>query len=46
MDSGGCDEVCKNTIGSFDCACNVSRYYEVGPDRVSCVGKITSVNST
>ena len=32
----GCDQVCINTVGSFQCSCN--RGYTLNPDRIMCSG--------
>ena len=35
--NGGCGQICTNTIGSFDCSCNLG--YELNSNRFSCDGK-------
>ena len=35
--SGGCIEICNNTIGSFECSCNTG--FEFGSDGFQCLGK-------
>ena len=38
--NGGCDQMCTNTIGSYECSCNVG--YELY-DGNTCIGKETMV---
>ena len=33
----GCQHICKNTFGSFDCSCNPG--YTLNSDNKSCIGK-------
>ena len=35
--NGGCNQVCTNTIGSFECSCNTG--YELSANPLICVGK-------
>ena len=35
--NGGCEQVCNNTDGSFECSCNLG--YSLSSDRTSCIGK-------
>ena len=35
--SGGCDQICNNMIGSFDCSCNTG--FELGSDGFQCLGE-------
>ncbi|XP_066549187.1 tolloid-like protein 2 isoform X1 [Amia ocellicauda] len=47
-DSGGCEQRCVNTLGSFKCACDPG--YELAPDKRSCEaacgGFLTKLNGT
>ena len=36
-DSGGCQQICTNTNGSFECSCNQG--YSLSSDRTTCIGK-------
>ena len=38
--NGRCQENCSDTNGSFVCSCYTSGF-EVGPDMLACVGKIS-----
>lgn len=40
--NGGCDHICKNKQGSFECRCKVG--YKLTSDRKTCIGKITLCN--
>lgn len=35
--SGGCGQICNNTVGSFECSCNAG--FELGSDGFLCLGK-------
>ena len=35
--SGGCEQICTNTDGSFECSCNPG--YSLSSDRTNCIGK-------
>ena len=35
--SGGCGQICNNTIGSFECSCNTG--FELGSDGFLCLGE-------
>ena len=39
LNNGGCDQVCDNSVGSFQCSCN--RGYRLNLDRMTCSGRIT-----
>ena len=39
LNSGGCDQLCNNTIGSFQCSCNSG--YTLNGDGITCSGRIT-----
>ena len=40
--NGGCNQICTNTIGSFECSCNTG--YELSSNPLTCVGEyITTV---
>ena len=36
-DTDGCDQVCTNTPGSFECSCNGG--YVLNNDQITCSGK-------
>ena len=36
LNSDGCDQVCTNTLGSFQCGCN--RGYTLNADEITCSG--------
>ena len=40
--NGGCEQVCTNTIGSFECSCN--RGFSLSSDGVNCNGKKAKLN--
>ena len=42
LNSGGCDQLCNNTIGSFQCSCNSG--YTLNGDGITCSGRITDVS--
>ena len=35
--NGGCQQICNNTIGSFNCSCDIG--YSLMPDGFNCSGK-------
>ena len=35
--NGGCQQICNNTIGSFNCSCGIG--YSLMPDGFNCSGK-------
>ena len=35
--NGGCEQICTNTDGSFECSCNQG--YSLSSDRTNCIGK-------
>ena len=36
--NGGCEQVCTNTVGSFECSCNPG--FNVSSDGANCIGKM------
>ena len=41
VSNGGCDHICTNTAGSFQCSCNQG--YGLGSDGSSCTGKQSTI---
>ena len=37
VEENGCDQICINTDGSFECACNTG--YVLDEDNISCISK-------
>ena len=35
--NGGCEQICNNTVGSFECSCNQG--YSLSSDGTNCIGK-------
>ena len=40
VNNGGCEQICTNTIGSFNCTCNAG--FELAYDRRTCNGESQS----
>ena len=40
LNNGDCDQICNNTVGSFQCSCN--RGYRLNLNRMTCSGRITA----
>ena len=41
--NGGCEQVCTNTIGSFECSCNPG--FNVSSNGANCIGKMVQLNA-
>ena len=41
--SGGCGQICNNTMGSFECSCNAG--FELGSDGFLCLGEDNNSNT-
>ena len=39
--NGGCEQVCTNTVGSFECSCNQG--FSLSSDGANCNGKKMSI---
>ena len=37
--NGGCEQTCRNTIGSFECLCDASELHMLAPDGRTCHSK-------
>ena len=45
INNGGCEDVCTDTPGSFQCSCVNRAGYKLGPDNLTCIGECNHVNS-
>ena len=41
LNSDGCDQLCTNTLGSFQCSCNSG--YSLNVDGITCSGRIAGL---
>ena len=39
LGNGGCEQTCRNTIGSFECLCDASELHMLAPDGRTCHSK-------
>ena len=40
LTNGGCSQICSNTMGSYECSCNIGFLLNT-TDKHSCDGKVT-----